>query len=224
MSIVRLERVYASTLSRPTISAVDTRIFQFRYFRQCLHCSFCKDQCCAHGVDIDLRNARALELLGTEFEQFVGCPKESWFTEGVIEDAEFPSGYQLRTRVRDGYCVFHDRTGRGCAIHSWCTAMGLDYRAFKPMVSVLFPVTFHEQVLLPATEVLDGTLVCTGVGDTLYCGAREELRFYFGQTFVDELDSIARGCNEHDQREASGSERLGSHAVQSALAPDDEET
>jgi hypothetical protein len=190
MSVANLARHYPSIFATPVIDAVDRRIFLLRYFRNCLQCGFCKDHCCQHGVDIDLDNVeRLLGLSG--FEAFVGLPKESWFSEDRIADPEFPSGVHLRTRIRDGYCVFHDENGRGCKVHAWCVENGLDHHRYKPIVSLLFPVTFERGVLVPATEILDGTLVCSGAGATLYEGAREELASLFGPELVEELDLLS---------------------------------
>ena len=64
-------------------------------------------------------------------------------------------------------------------------------RSLKPLVSILFPVTFEHGVLMPSTELIDGTLVCGGAGDTLYEGARDELAHFFGSGLVAELDALA---------------------------------
>ncbi len=64
-----------------------------------------------------------------------------------IQDHEFPGGAHVRTSVRDGACIFRNAPARGCAIHAYCLEQGLDYHLLKPMVSVLFPVTFEQGVL-----------------------------------------------------------------------------
>ena len=48
----------------------------------------------------------------------------------------------MRTQVKDGRCVFLNRQARGCKVHSYCLDKGLDYHLLKPLVSILFPVTF----------------------------------------------------------------------------------
>lgn len=192
MSVVALSRAYPSRLERPVLHAVDTRIFTLRYFRHCMDCGFCGDQCCEHGVDVDRDNADRILAMGDGFETFVGKPKTGWFTREMIVDDEFPSRAQTRTSVAGTHCVFHDARTRGCKIHAWCLSHDLDVRAYKPMVSLLFPVTFEKSVLMPSTEVLDGTLVCAGRGDTLYQGARDELLHFFGEEFVRELDDLSR--------------------------------
>jgi hypothetical protein len=45
-------------------------------------------------------------------------------------------------------------------------------------------------LLTPSNEVADGTLVCSGEGDTLFEGVREELAWYFGEELVGELDRL----------------------------------
>jgi hypothetical protein len=58
------------------------------------------------------------------------------------------------------------------------------------MVSCLFPLTFGGGVLMVADEVEDGSLVCANMGEPLYRGAREDLRYYFGDELVAELDDL----------------------------------
>jgi hypothetical protein len=174
----------------PVLSAVDPAIFRLRYFTHCLACHFCGDACCEYGVDIDLGNAERLKALPRDFHDRIGVPAEDWFTDTVIADPEFPGGAQLRTRVRDGACVFRNRAGRGCAIHAYCLEKGLDYHRFKPMVSVLFPVTFEAGVLTASGEAADGSLICSGDGPSLYDGARDELGYYFGDGLIAELDQL----------------------------------
>jgi hypothetical protein len=191
MSALALERAYPSIFGAPVLSRVDPAIFQLRYFRHCMACGFCSDQCCDHGVDIDVENVRRLEALGPEFAAFVGSEPARWFTGEIVADAEFPGGAHRRTRREDGHCIFRARNGRGCRIHGFCLEKGLDYRSLKPLVSILFPVTFEHGVLMASTELSDGTLVCGGQGDTLYEGARDELAHFFGTGLIAELDALA---------------------------------
>jgi len=192
MSTVSLSKAYPCHMGGPVLSAVDTRIFSLRYFRYCMECSFCHDGCCQHGVDIDLENVARLKSVHGRFRDMVAVPEAEWFTTEVIADAEFPSGANVRTRVRDGSCVFHDPKGRGCLIHRYCLEEGIDYHTLKPMVSTLFPLTFEHGVLVASSEVLDGSLICAGEGPSCYDGARDELRYYFGDALVAELDMLSK--------------------------------
>jgi hypothetical protein len=192
MSVVALSRGYPSIFGAPVLKTADTQIFELRYFTHCMQCGFCDDQCCSYGVDIDAENAEKLLAMGDGFEAFVSVPKSEWFTGEIVEDAEFPSGRNRRTRILGTHCVFHKRDGRGCLIHAWCIEKGLDYHLYKPMVSILFPVTFEHGGLVASSEAVDRSLVCSGQGPTLYEGVRGELAYYFGEALVEELDAMAR--------------------------------
>jgi hypothetical protein len=188
--MIALARPYVCVLGAPLIDRIDERIFTLRYFAACMECGFCADQCCSYGVDIDAANIDRVMSLGADFEAFVGVPAHDWFTPERAADAEFPSGSYGRTTTRNGKCVFAG-AARGCRIHAWCLQQGLDYHRFKPLVSTLFPVTFDYGALVPSGEAVDGTLVCSGDGPTLYQGARDELRFYFEDAFIAALDALA---------------------------------
>ena len=191
MSVLRLSRDYVCVQGAPVIHAVDTEIFALRYFTRCMACNFCGDQCCSYGVDIDVGNVVRLAALGEDFARRVAAPRTQWFTDTVVEDAEFPGGRHLRTRSIGGKCVFLSAAGRGCTIHAYALEKGIDYHALKPIVSTLFPATFEHGVLVASSEVVDGSLVCHGEGPTVYEGTRGELEYYFGPEFVSELDALA---------------------------------
>jgi hypothetical protein len=188
--MIALSRSYASIFGAPVLDRVDARIFTLEYFARCMECGFCHDQCCSYGVDIDWANMETLCSLGPAFEDYIGVPQSAWFTSTLTADPEFPSGAYGRTETRDGKCIFADRRGRGCRIHAWCLENGLDYHLLKPIVSILFPVTFEYGALVPSPETLDRTLACAGKGPTLYQGVRDELRYYFGGALVTELDAL----------------------------------
>jgi hypothetical protein len=188
-----LSKSYPCKLGGPILTQVDSRIFTHRYYQDCMGCSFCHDSCCQHGVDVDVENAQRLLAAPDKFKRLVAIPESEWFTAEVIADAEFPSGQHRRTQVRNGTCVFRNPQGRGCLIHAFCMDEGLDYHALKPMVSVLFPLTFEHGVLMPSTEILDGTLICAGAGPSCYDGVRGELEWYFGAALTRELDDLKNG-------------------------------
>ena len=188
--MIALSRAYESVTGGPVLSAVDPAIFRLRYFTRCMECGFCKDACCDHGVDIDLGNVARLKALPQDFHDRIGVTSAEWFTDEAVSDAEFPGGMHVRTRVKAGTCVFRNPHARGCAIHAYCLQKGLDYHLYKPMVSALFPVTFEKGVLTASGEAADGSLICGGDGPSLYDGARDELRYYFGAALLGELDKL----------------------------------
>jgi hypothetical protein len=193
-----LSRPYACRWGVPIVSRVDTAIFRHRYFVQCMQCSYCFDSCCQYGVDVDATNVERLGAHAEDLERYTGVPRDRWFTGEWTADAEFPGGRHTRTRVEGGACVFRSRAGRGCTIHSYAVERGLDYHDLKPMVSVLFPVTFDDGLLHSSTEIVDRSLQCVDDGLTVYRGIRDEIAWYFGPELVAELDGLeareARGC------------------------------
>jgi hypothetical protein len=172
------------------LSAVETVIFTRQYFTDCLACSFCHDWCCSHGVDVDLVHLRTIKRHAAALEAFTGIPQERWFRKPVTRDREMPGGGSVRTRVTGGACVFLNRTGRGCQIHAFALARGLDYHDLKSIVDCLFPLTFSQGTLTTAPEVDDNSLVCLDRGPTLYRGLRGELEYYFGRDLVRGLDAV----------------------------------
>ena len=157
---------------------------------QCMDCSYCFDSCCAYGVDVDVANVARLDAHREELEAFTGIPRDRWFTDRWTDDPEFPGGRHTRTRVEGGACVFRNRSGRGCLIHSYAASRRVDYHELKPMVSVLFPVTFDGGLLHASSEIEDRSLQCYGDGPTVYRGVRGEIAWYFGPCLVQELDGL----------------------------------
>lgn len=188
--IVSLPRGFPSRYGAPVIGRVDVAIFRRTYFTACLACMYCHDACCDHGVDVDLWHVTKMLEHADGLEAFCGVPRDRWFTSAVEEDPAVPGGGSRRTRVRAGHCVFLNRAGRGCLIHRYCLERGLDYHDLKSMVDCLFPISFYEETLCPAEDVTDGSLVCLDTGPTLYRGLRNEVRYYFGNEFVERLDQI----------------------------------
>jgi len=191
--IAELPHAFPSRDGVPMISRVDMRIFHLTYFTHCLQCGFCHDQCCDHGVDVDLARVRRIWRAAEELEDFTGIPRSRWLSTRVELDDELPGGGSRRTRVRHGACVFLHRSQGGCLLHAFALKAGMDYHDIKSVVDCLFPLTFADHTLLPAEEVIDGTLVCTGTGPTLYRGLRGELAYFFGGEFVTALDALETG-------------------------------
>jgi len=173
------------------VHEVDPAIFHRRYFGHCFGCHFCNDGCCDHGVDVSLEERDRILSRSEELEPRLGVPREQWFAATVTGDTDFPGGASTRTQVLNGSCVFRLAGARGCALHAYALERGEDYHDIKPMVSSLFPVTFGGGALLCSDELADGSLVCAGEGPTAYEMARTELRHYFGDDLVAELDALA---------------------------------
>jgi Fe-S-cluster containining protein len=171
------------------LAQVNTEIFQLRYFAQCMQCNFCHDSCCQYGADVNLGERNRILAHAESLRELVTFPVERWFHTEEKEDPEYPTGKFVRTQVVDGSCVFRNRQGRGCLLHTWALRQGRDYHEVKPLVCWMFPVIYDKGVLRAAYDVKND-LVCVDQGETLYRSARNELQHFFGQPLVDELDGI----------------------------------
>lgn len=190
MRAIRLTRPYPSRYGAPVITAVDPEIFERTYFTHCMACDFCGDACCLDGVDVDAWHHERILARADDIERFTGIPRGRWFEPSFEADAEVPGGGSYRARVADGACVFLNRRGRGCLLHAYSLARGIDFRDVKSVVDCLFPLSFFDGVLTTADDVDDGSLVCLDQGPTAYRGIRGTLAYYFGDAFVTELDSV----------------------------------
>lgn len=205
---VPLSRPYTCRLGAPVIDRIDPRIFTLTYFGKCMECTFCHDSCCQYGADTEMPRVAALEKYQTELEAYLGVPRSGWFREdpedfGILDEPEYPGGKYTRTQVvesedrvpvNEWHCVFLDPApgSRGCRIHRFALERGIDVHEIKPMVCLLFPLSFKEGEMTPAYEFdLEDELICEGPGDTLYASARADVLAYFGPEMVAELDALA---------------------------------
>jgi hypothetical protein len=151
---------------------------------------------------VDVENVKRIDMHADGIEKLVGIPRDQWFEPEIYTDAEYPGGAALSTNVVNGACIFLNRSGRGCLLQTYAMKHQIDYHELKPMVSVIFPLTFGEGILMPAEEVDDQSLVCMGTGLTLYRALRDELTYYFGEDMVQELDQLEE--EEKEIREMEG--------------------
>jgi Fe-S-cluster containining protein len=203
-----LSRPYACRYGAPVLDRVDPRIFKLTYFTHCMDCGDCHDSCCQYGADIELPRIRALEAIRSELEPYLGVPRERWFRDGdgeddigILDEAEYPGGAYTRTAVaplppgrsphNQEACVFLDPVDRGCRIHRFALERNIDVHDIKPMVCLFFPLCHGDGELRPAIEFEINDLICQGPGPTLYEATRDEVRYYFGEELVTELDRLA---------------------------------
>lgn len=193
-----LLRPYTARPGTPTVDRVEIDIFRESYFRDCLDCTFCHDSCCQYGACVGRAKVEAILARADELEPLIGRPRDEWFQDWWEPDEGFPGGAYTRTQVTDGACVFLNRRGRGCLLHSFALEKGLPVHDIKPMVCNTFPVEIWDRVLVVPVEVEDRSLVCVGQGPSLYRSARPDLEAYFGPEMVAELDALeAKVLAEH---------------------------
>jgi Fe-S-cluster containining protein len=203
---VPLSRPFPSRYGVPIVDRVDVRMFTLTYFTNCMECTFCSDACCQYGADIERDRMTALDKIAPDLEAYLGVPRAEWFRDdpddvGILAEPEYPGGEYTRTNVvelpagrsphNEWACVFLDPVGRGCRIHRYALERGIDVHDIKPMVCLLFPLSFDQGLLKPAYEFEVDDLICQGPGPTLYQAARDDVRYYFGDELVAELDALA---------------------------------
>jgi Fe-S-cluster containining protein len=189
--VIKLSKNYPSIHGLPIIHSVDTDIFEIKYFMHCMQCIFCHDQCCSYGTDIDMLNIDRIMKYKGELEKYMQIRSENWFYKKKRKwDFEYPGHDYTRTTKRKDACIFLNRKGRGCMLHSFALHKGIDYHELKPFFCTVFPLTYFDGVLMTPEEIDEKTLACKGEGPTLYRGARNEIGYYFSSGIIEELDII----------------------------------
>lgn len=187
-NIIPLTKEYLS--GNLTISFVHRDIFSKKYFAHCLQCNFCHDWCCSFGADIDIQNVEKIQRRREEILPFIRLPEGEWFDAEYTYYEEYAGNQYTRINTQGPRCVFISKDQRGCGLHRYAISKGMDYHEIKPLVCILFPLSFEQQILSLAAELDDNSLVCAGPGHSAYQSMRGELEYYFGGEFVEELDRI----------------------------------
>ena len=172
------------------ISFVHRDIFLKNYFARCLECSFCHDWCCSFGADIDIQNVERIQQQKDEIMPFIRPSEVEWFEREYTYYEEYAGNQYTRINPQGSRCVFISKDQRGCGLHRYALSKQLDYHEIKPLVCILFPLSFGEGLLCLAPELEDDSLICAGAGSSAYRSLRNELEYYFGHECVEELDAI----------------------------------
>ena len=189
-SIIPLTREYAS--GNMVISFVHRDIFLKTYFARCLECNFCHDWCCSFGADVDIQNVEKIQQRREEILPFVRPPEGEWFEAEYAYYEEYAGNQYTRINPQGPRCVFISKDQRGCGLHRYALSKQMDYHEIKPLVCILFPLSFGEGILSLAPELDDDSLICSGSGCSAYQSIRNELEYYFGREFVEELDGVEK--------------------------------
>jgi Fe-S-cluster containining protein len=189
-NILPLTKEYVS--GNVAISFVQRNIFLKAYFARCLECNFCHDWCCSFGADVDILNVEKIQQRREEILPFVRPPEVEWFESEYTYYEEYAGNQYTRINPQGPRCVFISKDQRGCGLHRYAVSKQMDYHEIKPLVCILFPLSFSEGILSPAPELDDNSLICSGSGESVYQSLRNELEYYFGREFVEELDTMEK--------------------------------
>jgi hypothetical protein len=127
-----------------------------------------------------------------EILPFVRPPEGEWFETEYTYYEEYVGNQYTRINTQGPRCVFISKDQRGCGLHRYAISKQMDYHEIKPLVCILFPLSFGEGILTLAPELDDSSLVCSGEGYSAYQSMRNELEYYFERGFVEELDVIEK--------------------------------
>jgi Fe-S-cluster containining protein len=200
-NIIPLHKEYVS--GNLAISFVHRYIYLKAYFARCLECNFCHDWCCSFGADIDIQNVEKIEQHKEEILPFVRPPEGEWFEAEYSYYEEYAGNRYTRIKPQGPRCAFISKDQRGCGLHRYALSKDMDYHEIKPLVCILFPLSFEEDILLLAPELDDRSLVCAGAGESAYRALRNELEHYFGQELIEELDEIEKRVLSEDLNAAT---------------------
>jgi Fe-S-cluster containining protein len=189
-NIIPLSKEYLS--GNMAISFVHRDVFFKTYFARCLECNFCHDWCCSFGADIDIQNVEKIEKHRKEILQFIRPSEGEWFDAEYTYYEEYAGNAYTRINPQGPRCVFISKDQRGCGLHRYAVSKQIDYHEIKPLVCILFPLSFGEGILSVAPELDDNSLICAGSGYSAYQSMRNELQYYFGNELVQELDGIEK--------------------------------
>ncbi|HSL43372.1 MAG TPA: YkgJ family cysteine cluster protein [Anaerolineales bacterium] len=189
-TIIPLDREYVS--GNMAVSFVHRDIFLKNYFARCLECNFCHDWCCSFGADVDIQNVERIQQHREEILPFIRPSEVEWFEAEYTYYEEYAGNLYTRINPQGPRCVFISKDQRGCGLHRYAISKQMDYHEIKPLVCILFPLSFEEGILSLASELDDDSLICSGSGDSSYRSLRNEVEYYFGRELVEELDRIEK--------------------------------
>lgn len=149
-------------------------------------------KCCFFGVWVEMDRAVKILSLGDKLASYCRVPRKRWFLNHARWDNQSKSGLWIGTRRDETCCVFFQETG--CGIHRYCVENGLSVYSLKPMMCVLFPLSISGTAENGLLEVHRSgypfPLPCRTGGSTPFRTGKEDLRYYFGNDFVRELEVV----------------------------------
>ena len=168
-----------------------------RYAPECSTAA-CDGACCRLGVLVDAAQRDQILAYAELIQRAMDASQErdpaQWFEDQEREDADFPSGRAVGTRVREDRCVFLDSAQR-CALQKATIAAARPGFDLKPFFCTAFPVTITAGTLWIDELCLEMPTRCCRPADA---GPRDamdlcevELRHVLGSAGLGELRRLA---------------------------------
>jgi hypothetical protein len=186
--IIKLSHDYASCNGKPIIKYVDDTIFTQHAFCS-LNCmnDNCDDWCCHRGEDVSKNEINQIMKYEKQLQPFLAVSLKDCFGDNFTDDDEdYPDGGYTRIKAINNKCVFLQ--DKGCLLHKIALENNVDFHEIKPMPGSLFPISFNFGLLQPSHEIVWNLDDCVDFGKTIYQSAINDIKYYFGQEFINELD------------------------------------
>jgi len=139
-------------MDKIVIKKIKKECFQHKGFdnRGCMGTN-CGDSCCRWGADFDEESMQLVYKNRLIIEKLIKRKLDLCFLKRKLGDSEFLGGNALRSRIRNGFCVFHNQSGKGCVLFALAYNGQIPQRAI-PSICRLYPLTWnfgHLEVYKP---------------------------------------------------------------------------
>ena len=164
------------------ITGIDKAVYSFRGIDKtgCFYTE-CNDECCKFGADVDKTSYDLILKNRKIIEREIGHKIESCFKKRWMNDEHFLGGNAIETRVgRNGFCMFHAASGKGCALYKLVHEKDLPRRLI-PSICRLYPLTWADGRLTIADDIYP-TCNCTkrdGFKDSILTTQKKEIEDIF---------------------------------------------
>lgn len=146
--------------SKIKITKISEKCFQQKGFdeRGCYGCN-CNDSCCRYGADFD-KEAYELVLKNKDLiEPLIENKIENCFEKQFSNKPDFLGNNSIRSlRGSHGFCIFHNKIGKGCTLYKLVNEKGLSKRIL-PSICKLFPLSWEDGKLVHYTELKDDNML-----------------------------------------------------------------
>ena len=125
------------------ISEISGDVFKQKGFdeRGCYGFS-CKGICCAHGADVDKETYDLIVQHKKLIEPVIQEKVENCFDDKWFSDSEYLGKDAVRSKVRNGKCIFTIPQESGCILFRLAFEQNLPHRLI-PSICRLYPITWN---------------------------------------------------------------------------------
>ena len=125
---------------------------------ECYGCK-CNDSCCKYGADFDKKSYDLIKKHKILVEDRINININDCFDNVFSGDMEFIGGNSIRSLVgADGYCVFHNKNGKGCILYEIVNNNKHISKILIPSICRLFPLSWENVKLIVYTEQRDSII------------------------------------------------------------------